>query len=123
MLRTLLTRVETGKASSRPGAAGTSRARRSSAPDTAGSSHASYLSGSTSSGIRSWMRPSWSSAVVVSTVQVHRNRSGSSSARVGSRQISYRPAIASTLPSAGWMKNGCFSGRPALVFWLVVYHS
>src|SRR4051812_49818161 len=69
------------------------------------------------------MCPTESSAVAVSTVQVQRNRSGSSSSRVGSRQISYRPAIAITPPSAGRMKNGCFSGLPALVFCSVGYHS
>ena len=26
-------------------------------------------------------------------------------------------------PSRGRMKNGCFAGLPALVFWLVGYHS
>ena len=45
-----------------------------------------------------------SAAEVVMTVQVTRQASGSSSARVRSRQNSYSPAIAITEPSAGWMK-------------------
>ena len=78
-------------------------------PRRAGSSHSAYRSRSTSSGIRSWMRPSSSVAVVVSTVTVHSHGSMSaSSGTEGSRHSSYSPAIASTPPSAGRMKNGCF---------------
>ena len=65
-------------------------------------------------GMRSWILPTSSVASVVITVQVRRQASGSSSARVGSRHHSYSPAIASDEPSAGWMKNGCFSGLPPL---------
>ena len=88
--------------SRRPGAAGSSRSRTLSrgAP---GSSQSAHWSRATIIGIRScrWPRSSW--AAVVITVQVQRNRSGSSSARSGSRQISYSPAIARTPPSRGWM--------------------
>ena len=66
----LLTAVETGYASSRPGAAGTSSPVSRSASSTVGSSQAAQRSRSTSSGIRSWMRPRSSSAWVVRTAQV-----------------------------------------------------
>ncbi len=69
-------------------AAGTSSSRGSPAPPPEGSSQASRRSRGTIRGIRSWMWPRASSAAVVSTVQVQRKRSGSSSARSGSRQIS-----------------------------------
>ena len=75
--------------------------RRSSASFTVGSSHCAQLSAFTAIGIRSWMRPISSVAVVVMIVYNHSSAAGSSSGSDLSFHTSYRPASASGEPSTG----------------------
>ena len=63
LLRTLLTRTDTGYAASGALCAGCMSSRRPPAPPASGSSHCSQSSRATTTGIRSWMRPTASVAV------------------------------------------------------------
>jgi hypothetical protein len=75
-------------------------------------------------GMRSWIRPTLSVAVVVMMVYVGTVRFGSSAGSDLSYQTSYRPASASVVdPSAGRIAKGCLSFLPDLPISSVSSHS